>query len=86
MKLSSLLKSVECLSASVDGVHWYPPRPMTAENTFLPRRIKAAWRVLTGRSDAVEWDQEEAALAAGPNAPKPQGDIQEQHDRIMGKP
>lgn len=56
MKLSDLLQSVTQLTASVDGISWYPVRPQTAENTFLRQRIKAAWRVLTGRSDAVEWD------------------------------
>jgi len=29
---------------------------MTAENTFFVRRVKAAWRVLVGTSDAIEWD------------------------------
>jgi hypothetical protein len=61
MKLSNLLEHVYTISATVDGVHYYPPRPQTAENTFLVPRIKAAWRVLIGRSDAIEWDQEEAA-------------------------
>lgn len=61
MRLTSLLESVRSTSASIDGVHWNPTRPMTAENSFLRFRIAAAWRVLTGRSDAIEWDQEEAA-------------------------
>ena len=39
-----------------DGVRWYPVRQKTAENTFLWHRVKAAWRVLTGKSDAIEWD------------------------------
>lgn len=57
MKLSNLLECVNSVQASKDGTHWYPARPMTAENTFLIPRIKAAWRVLTGKSDAVEWDE-----------------------------
>ena len=56
MKLSDLLKSVVTLTGSEDGISWYPLRPQTAENTFLIPRAKAAWRVLTGKSDAVEWD------------------------------
>ncbi len=56
MKLSSLLKSVTQNTASLDGVRWYPVRPMTAENTFFMQRVKAAWRVLSGTSDAIEWD------------------------------
>ena len=56
MKLSTLLESVHQNAASVDGAKWYPVRPMTAENTFLKYRIKAAWRVLVGASDAIEWD------------------------------
>ena len=56
MKLSDLLKSVVTLTGSEDGISWYPIRPQTAENTFLIPRAKAAWRVLTGKSDAVEWD------------------------------
>ena len=56
MKLSNLLQTVTQNTASIDGVRWYPVRPQTAENTFLMLRIKAAWRVLTGRSDAIEWD------------------------------
>jgi len=56
MRLSDLLQSVTQNTASIDGVSWYPVRPMTAENTFFPQRLKAAWRVLTGKSDAVEWD------------------------------
>lgn len=89
MKLSHLLESVKSLSGSYDGVTWHPIRPMTAENTFLPLRIKAAWRVLMGRSDAIEWDQEEAAKkkSAAPSTPPIEpASIQEQHDRIMGKP
>ncbi len=56
MKLSDLLQSVTQNTASIDGVRWYPVRPMTAENTFLLPRAKAAWRVLAGKSDAIEWD------------------------------
>lgn len=56
MKLSDLLQSVTQNTASSDGVRWYPVRPMTAENTFLMPRIRAALRVLLGKSDAIEWD------------------------------
>ena len=52
MKLSKLLQN----TTSIDGVRWYPARPMTAENMFFTQRVKAAWRVLIGTSDAVEWD------------------------------
>ena len=56
MKLSTLLQSVTRHTASIDGVSWYPVLPMTAENTFFLPRAKAAWRVLAGISDAIEWD------------------------------
>lgn len=64
MKLTSLLESCATVQASVDGKRYFPCRPQTAENTFLTLRIKAAWRVLTGRSDAVEWDQHDAARSS----------------------
>lgn len=57
MKLNDLLNSVFTTSASADGKRWYPVRPQTAENTFLLPRIKAALRVLRGKSDAVEWPE-----------------------------
>jgi len=60
MKLSDLLQSVTQNTASIDGVRWYPARQKSAENTFIKHRIRAAWRVLTGKSDAVEWDFPEA--------------------------
>lgn len=56
MKIEKLVEFIKQTSVSHDGVTWYPARPMTYENTFLIPRIKAAWRVLTGRADAVEWD------------------------------
>lgn len=56
MKLSDLLQSVTQLTGSTDGRSWYPIRPITAENTFLGLRLKAAIRVLFGKSDAIEWD------------------------------
>jgi hypothetical protein len=60
MKLSKLLQSVTQVTAKdptdPDGTRWYPVRPQTAENTFLRHRIRAAMRVLLGKSDAVEWD------------------------------
>ncbi len=59
MKLDTLLKSCREVKASNDGIHWYPLRPETAENTFIWHRIKAAWLVLTGKADAVEWNMPE---------------------------
>lgn len=57
MNLSELLQCVTQNTAKNPyGEGWYPVRPKTAENTFLPHRIKAAWRVLIGTSDAIEWD------------------------------
>lgn len=56
MKLSELLQSVTQNTASEDGISWYPIRPKTYENTFYIPRIKAALRVLIGKSDAIEWD------------------------------
>ena len=57
MKLSSLLETVNSVQASRDGKYWFPARPMTYENTFLFPRLRAAFRVLLGKSDAVEWDE-----------------------------
>lgn len=57
MKLKELIETINSTSASPDGVNWYPVRPMTMENTFLLCRIKAAWRVLTGKSDSIEWPE-----------------------------
>ncbi len=56
MKLSTLIKTLNTVQGSSDGVTWHPVRPSTAENTFLLMRIKAAWRVLTGKADALDWD------------------------------
>jgi len=56
MKLSNLIETLNTLSGSTNGRVWHPIRPSTAENTFLLFRIKAAWKVLTGRADALEWD------------------------------
>lgn len=61
MKLSQLLQSAIENRASEDRIYWYPVRPKTAENTFIVPRIKAAIRVLFGKSDAVEWDYPKAA-------------------------
>ena len=58
MKLIDLLNSVQSVSASVDGKQWFPARPQTIENTFLKHRIAAAWKVLIGRADAVEWPKD----------------------------
>lgn len=58
MKLSHLMASVASIHQSSDGAVFYPSRPATAENTFLVLRIKAAWRVLVGKSDAVEWPEQ----------------------------
>lgn len=55
MRLDTLLTHVQTVSCSANGKTWTPCRPKTAENTFFLQRLKAAWRVLTGRSDALEW-------------------------------
>lgn len=59
MKLSTLIETMNTTSASADGETWRPVRPQTAENTFLLNRIRAAWRVFTGKADALEWDDRE---------------------------
>ena len=71
MKLSNLLQSVTQNTASIDGNGWYPLRTTTAENTFFLQRVKAAWRVLAGTSDAIEWDYptERKTPNAGSNGP-----------------
>lgn len=61
MKLHALLETVKTLSGSHDGKTWSPVRPITSENTFLVPRMKAAWRVLTGKSDAIEWPERRLA-------------------------
>lgn len=70
MKLSVLLQSVTNNTASEDGVSWYPLRPKTAENTFVIPRIRAAIRVLLGKSDAVEWDYPTEIQNKKPHLPK----------------
>ena len=62
MKLSELLEHCHQTQASDDGVNWYSPRPITMENTFLRYRIRAAWNVLLGRFDAIEWDKKTEKL------------------------
>ena len=68
MKLSNLLQTVTSLTAKdPTGTGWYPVRPKTAENTFIRYRIAAALRVLSGKSDAIEWDY---PLSAAPEGEK----------------
>jgi hypothetical protein len=55
MNIKTLIQSTREVQASSDGKVFHPLRPQTAENTFLWPRMKAAWRVLCGRSDAIEW-------------------------------
>lgn len=55
MKLETLLESVRTTQIGMPDGRWYPARGETAENTFLRLRVRAAWGVLTGRLDAVEW-------------------------------
>lgn len=57
MHIKTLIQTVQTVSGSVDGKNWLPVRPQTAENTFLIPRIRAAWRVLIGQADAVEWHE-----------------------------
>ncbi len=61
MKLSVLLELANECQTSIDGKNWVPARPMTWENSFFRYRIAAAWRVLIGKSDAVEWEQPEVS-------------------------
>lgn len=56
MNIKDLLEHCKSIQASSDGKTWAPCRPQTAENTFLKRRLKAAWAVLMGRADAVTWE------------------------------
>lgn len=56
MKLEHLIEHARDCRCSFDGGKtWVPMRPSTGENTRLLWRIKAAWRVLVGKSDSVEW-------------------------------
>lgn len=64
MRLSNLLESATTVKGSYDGIHFYPVRPMTRENSTWVGRLKMAWLVLTNKADAVVWDQEAAAAAA----------------------
>jgi len=34
---------------------WYPARPLLNESFFS--RLKNAWRVLTGKYDALDWEE-----------------------------
>jgi hypothetical protein len=63
MKLSDLISDMCEISCSVPGSgRMNPLRPMTAENNFLKYRIRAAWKVLTGKADALEWDSGRIAI------------------------
>ena len=42
-------------SANVDGC-WIPARPIPFQGFCLFWRIKLAWRVFTGRYDALDWE------------------------------
>lgn len=55
MNIRDLIDHCHQVQGSSDGRTWHPARPATAENTFLWLRIKAAWRVLLGKADAVDW-------------------------------
>lgn len=56
MKLHHFIDALKTRRLADDGT-WRPVRPQTAENTFLWLRIKAAWRVLVGKADAVDWPE-----------------------------
>lgn len=56
MKLTYVLNHVNTIARSDDGKRYYSPRPMVAENYTLRGRLRGAWRVLTGKADALEWD------------------------------
>lgn len=55
MKIQDLLRHCATNQASTDGDMYHPFRARSAENTFLVERIKSAWKVLTGKADAIEW-------------------------------
>ncbi len=55
MNIQDLLRQCATNQASADGKTYHPCRMQSAENTFLIERIKAAWKVLTGKADAIEW-------------------------------
>jgi len=40
------------------GGRWLPARPLQFWMMFPLRRIKAAWRVLIGRYDALDWEDQ----------------------------
>jgi len=56
MKIQDLIIMTRDVKGSNDdGKTWHPVRCKTSENTFLWLRIKAAWRVLKGEADAIDW-------------------------------
>ena len=51
-KLTDLLKSVNETSTEIGG-SWVPARPLGCPS--IRHRFRAAWKVLTGKADAVIW-------------------------------
>lgn len=52
----SQLQDWQCAEARIDG-SYVPSRPIAFDlSYFHPRRWKMAWRVFTGRYDALDWD------------------------------
>ena len=51
-KLQDLLRSVDETTMSIDGV-WFPARPLGFPS--IKNRFRAAWKVFTGKADAVIW-------------------------------
>ena len=44
------------VSSSSDGKRWIPARPCGWQGIALRLRLKAAWRVFTGRADVLTWE------------------------------
>ena len=55
MKVQDFVMQLNECQGSLDGKVWHPVRCKTSENTFWTERIKAAWRVLMGRADVIDW-------------------------------
>lgn len=43
------------------GPDWKPARPMNHQCDGVIQRVKLAWAVLTGRLDALDWEENDDA-------------------------
>ena len=57
--VANLTKDAVAYSTAPDGT-WRPARPLGHASLSLRRRVVVAWRVFTGRYDALKWKGDES--------------------------